>query len=96
MNELAKFLHGTLKVGIGCTGCQKEAVSQPTAEVTTESEKQSNRPWLPPGKSIGSRHCDPACTAGADFDDAIHPTAGRTTGRSSRSISCWDHPLQDP
>ena len=29
----------------------EEAVSQPTAEVTTESEKQSNRPWLPPGKS---------------------------------------------
>ena len=35
---------------------------------------------------IGSRHCDPACTAGAGFDDAILPTAGRTTGRSSRSI----------
>ena len=42
MNELAKFLHGTLLLESAAPNAA-EAVLQPTADVTMEGEKKSNR-----------------------------------------------------
>ena len=62
----------------------KGAVSQPTANIITEDENKAIGHGFRQAINDSTRF-DLGGTGGAGSDDANLPTAGQTTGRSSRS-----------
>ena len=83
MNELAKFLHGTLRLESAAPNA-KEAVSQPTANIITEDENKAIGHGFRQAINDSTRF-DLGGTDAAGSSGATPPILAPSSRRSSRS-----------